>query len=79
MTPPKRFLVWHRIDTDFGRASWCCDGQIVSVRTVYGSKSEIASGQRLDELADRLVRDLAIENGARVKRMSARRKDSLRS
>jgi hypothetical protein len=63
-----RIVVWRPLDTEFGRASWCFDGQSVSVRTLYGGKSEIANGINPADLACKLVRDIAVENGAKMRR-----------
>jgi len=74
MTSHNRIVVWRRIDTEFGRASWCFDGYSVSVRTLYGGKSVIANGAEPADLASKLIEDLAIENGAKAKRISQEKK-----
>ena len=67
------FAVWRRIDTVYGRASWGLIEQRVIVRTAYGSKSApLQTGADPNDVVRGLIRALAIENGAKPKRLSDR-------
>ncbi len=61
----RNFVVWNSITTHYGSGSWALIDNMVTVRTAYGTKSTQHGGMDPETLARKLMRELAVENGAR--------------
>jgi len=53
------FVVWRRLKTEHGDASWCFDGDLVRVVTPYGHKATQLGGSPAVHIARLLMRELA--------------------
>jgi hypothetical protein len=52
-------VIWRRLSTEHGDASWCCHGDLVRMVTPYGHKATQLGGSPAEHIARLLMRELA--------------------